>query len=893
MREDGTFSSDSKDETTDSPASKVSSTSNDGGKASIMIESKGDPLDNNLRDSDLLPNLEFPRCSNCSLDWYICDDEASDNDTKREQPEKQATQRVSQKTKRNMRRRKNPSKYLLPLPWCQCQHTSLVCDMDKQFSSDKLVQETDETQMLACLKRMVEQKITWNNLAICRNCLDKRLIASKDVCEHDYHDKKQPNPKFTVEVKCVQCSVKFGIRKLDSLLKEGTTDEKWIRSIETSMVASRLGHRIRRSLRRHARKTKEKIENNRSAIYLTHSSDECFSSDSEDDTLRIEKATPLRVPPTEGELLRELLKRNPTFKQNRENEILFNQLYKTREGRREIGIDSDEDIETERERRREQEEKDAKLAAQLQEELRKEIKEEHRTTGDRRRKRTSPFDDGSNKAKGRTTTNHQRRVTIKKSKHDEESCSSENCKKKSLAPAPVHAHDVVSDTSEESFSLDRHTDSDNSLSSSNSLDPSRKKSKDLINGISSTQKRRTRRSTASEKVPINNASSSNAIISASFWATASSSSVSSPMPQQVTGREWEEPVYEEKPSPLEKPSKVSIDCSSSSDDAAMTKWDSEPKKIKRSKKGECVKGQKQLKKTPQEHFSDHSIHKMDESREEDRSKNAVAKLSGPERTKKAQMDKTHDPDCLEKNSNDCDMQLSPGVEHKDGDLGYHISNTDASTDHSLKVDETHPNELNMLSYQKPVNDTSTAHSSQSKGDNAQKSTREQLIELINDVDSDEDLVDDSTPPQSVCEKGNSSPSKIVTQTVSLDNLAHHSKVSNGEAELKQVVHRSCVSTSKNEKDLKPVRRDIEFGANKRADDIKKDRHENDKSIPVMGNLESEGVPESNPTICAVDQNAISQLINMGFSKEDSTRSYIDAGKDLEVAVAMMLSGQHS
>jgi hypothetical protein len=366
------------------------------------------------------------------------------------------------------------------------------------------------------------------------------------------------------------------------------------------------------------------------------------------------------------------------------------------------------------------------------------------------------------------------------------------------------------------------------------------------------------------------------------------------MPQQVTDREWEVPVYEEKPSRLEKPSKISLDCSSSSDDAPNTKWDSERKTIKRSKKAKCLQGQEQLKKTPQEHLSDHSIHKMDESREEDGSKNAADQLhSGPEKTKKAQIDKNPDPDCFEKNSNACDMQLSPGVEHKDADSGYHISKTDVSTDHSHKVNETHQNESKMCRDQKPVNDTSTSFSSQSKGDH-KKSTKVQLIELIDDSDSDEDLVVDPTPPQSVCEKGNSPPSKIVTQTFSLDNLAKHSKVSNGEAKLRQVVHGSCVSTSKHEKDLKPTRRDIEFDANKRAADVKKDSNENDKSIPVMGNLESEGVPESsNPTICAVDQNAISQLINMGFTKEDSTRSYIDAGRDLEVAVAMMLSGQHS
>ena len=79
---------------------------------------------------------------------------------------------------------------------------------------------------------------SYTNLAMCRSCLEKTIDVSGEVLEHDYRDVNQPNIRFTVEPKCVQCQVKFTKRKLDALVYCDSTKHSRGSSVSKSMITN-------------------------------------------------------------------------------------------------------------------------------------------------------------------------------------------------------------------------------------------------------------------------------------------------------------------------------------------------------------------------------------------------------------------------------------------------------------------------------------------------------------------------------------------------------------------------------------------------------------------------------------------------------------------------------
>eukprot|EP00579_Thalassiosira_antarctica_P030404 CAMPEP_0202030346 /NCGR_PEP_ID=MMETSP0905-20130828/64449_1 /ASSEMBLY_ACC=CAM_ASM_000554 /TAXON_ID=420261 /ORGANISM="Thalassiosira antarctica, Strain CCMP982" /LENGTH=593 /DNA_ID=CAMNT_0048594141 /DNA_START=38 /DNA_END=1819 /DNA_ORIENTATION=- len=313
-------------------------------------------------------NLSFPRCSCCQTGWYDAII-AGGNDDDDDELDTTTTKPAAGKRKRRDRPRDRPSHYnLFPMPKCGCT-TRLALPHNLPSAMISSADEYDDCQKDHPWKVLSQMKThSFPNLAICKSCLKRRIAASNDVTVHDYRQEHIPNGqrnvKFTVEADCVQCKRKFMGRVLERLLdseggpksnnvsgssrkKKGKADANWWDAVEATIQfvgwAKRESRRERRRMSR--QKRAEKMMNQSREInenqlnerwWENHngftrgngdcSSDECYSlpSDSNDEWQSDNEPRPTKGPHRlqlkSGELMEELLQKDPKFRQEREDE---------------------------------------------------------------------------------------------------------------------------------------------------------------------------------------------------------------------------------------------------------------------------------------------------------------------------------------------------------------------------------------------------------------------------------------------------------------------------------------------------------------------------------------------------------------------------------------------
>ncbi len=246
-------------------------------------------------------------------------------------------------------------KKLLPMPQCKCSTTLLVGGYDGEHDGEPTISTSDLRTILSQAKRMDEEQIAtlivnkfchgdnfkeYQNKAMCYECIEPFVSTSKDVIEHDYKSDTQPNVKFSVGGKCTCCRKKFSARTLDALVgtckKNNTLEtesEEWIENVKTTVqfvwfrkkLKGMLGNLKKSSEHKRTYSHHENINR-----WLTdpeeYLSDDCFSDyggkDLEDSNISNsskKKNVPSHLAPEKGEIMQDLIKKDPKFRQELED----------------------------------------------------------------------------------------------------------------------------------------------------------------------------------------------------------------------------------------------------------------------------------------------------------------------------------------------------------------------------------------------------------------------------------------------------------------------------------------------------------------------------------------------------------------------------------------------
>jgi len=256
---------------------------------------------------------------------------------------------------------------LLPLPRCCC-HTVLATAVPREIYSDKPC--ADPVSVLS--------KVTtyaFPHLAICNSCLPGFIEASQEVIKHDYRQSHipngQPDVKFSVGMKCPQCSKKYRPQDMEALLRtngqsgckpvkiKGQPSTSWFEAMEPTIRligwAKRQARSERKAQRSSGRSTSRVWENQKAGLGGYGSSDDCYSlSDDSGD----EFESVVRVAVAKGELKEELMKKDPKFRMSVEDEVYVAEL-----------IEREKDAYAKR--KAEEEDKNLEVAQKLQEQFNK------------------------------------------------------------------------------------------------------------------------------------------------------------------------------------------------------------------------------------------------------------------------------------------------------------------------------------------------------------------------------------------------------------------------------------------------------------------------------------------------------------------------------------------
>ena len=294
-------------------------------------------------------NISFPRCSCCKTSWY--DPLGLGGDIDFATSQKVAAVAAGKRKCQSDR----PSHHnLLPMPKCECITRLAFPTLPSAIYKTDCCNPTDVlTQIKTC---------SFPNLAICKSCLKNRIAASKEVTVHDYHQGHIPNGqrdvRFTVELCCVQCKRKFSVRFLEKLLESkgaahsntievknnkqgGKQDVTWQDAVEATIKLVGWAKRgIRKERRRISQRRIGLVDGNEQDLRrwdnLTGftggdgncSSDECysFSSDSSYDDGELSQRKYHRQELLPGELMAELLQKDPKFRQEKDDEIYVKKI---------------------------------------------------------------------------------------------------------------------------------------------------------------------------------------------------------------------------------------------------------------------------------------------------------------------------------------------------------------------------------------------------------------------------------------------------------------------------------------------------------------------------------------------------------------------------------------
>jgi len=391
--------------TSDTTESNTTATNNNDLQSSSSTDMLPDEVKNVL-------SLSFPRCSVCDTDWYNYK-EGEEEDTK--MPAKTTE---SRKRKRNTSTttRQRPSHYTLyPMPKCQCStRLAVPHNINLQLPPASRMHEDTNNNTNKESPTNILSKIathTFSNLAMCKCCLQKSLQTSNEVITHDYRQSHikdgQPDVKFTVDTKCTICKQKFLPRQLMRFLseqergekksgvtkKKGKTDINWYDAVEATIKLVGWGKKHQRRERKQSRKKRAKMTNvndndddeKRDTWWIDHdgftggggnySSDDCYSyssddddSDDDDDDINYcshkRSSNVHRISTKKGELLNELLSKDPKLKQELEDVPYAKQLQDEEEKRR-LAVEA-------------QEKKDREFAEKMQKEMQQEIDEQEK-----------------------------------------------------------------------------------------------------------------------------------------------------------------------------------------------------------------------------------------------------------------------------------------------------------------------------------------------------------------------------------------------------------------------------------------------------------------------------------------------------------------------------------
>ena len=188
----------------------------------------------------------------------------------------------------------------------------------------------------------------------------------------DYRSETEPNREFSVGGKCTSCRKRFGLRALQKARSYACCDSANGSSVEMMEWNSSLRRTI--SFLCHVKKLKCTLSKSQSNLYETmstgdnssacgsdenhslkgvnqwlhdnddHSSDDCFSDDGDSvasaqrPSKKAMKAS--IIPPQRGEIKLDLIKKCPKFKQEVADFDYIQAKAQTKEGRRELGIES-------------------------------------------------------------------------------------------------------------------------------------------------------------------------------------------------------------------------------------------------------------------------------------------------------------------------------------------------------------------------------------------------------------------------------------------------------------------------------------------------------------------------------------------------------------------------
>uniref|UniRef100_A0A7S3PTM4 UBA domain-containing protein n=1 Tax=Chaetoceros debilis TaxID=122233 RepID=A0A7S3PTM4_9STRA len=326
---------------------------------------------------DSILSLRMPRCSVCGLDWYN-EYEGSDTESGKEVLVLNLDKECSNNDEKLLLTAK--CKHLIPLPSCKCTTLMLPPDADEEhvcLIKLKSMIEKDKDELNAedfatAMKPLMRLK-RYCNQAMCKDCLVSFIETSKDVMTFDYRSETEPNREFSVGGKCTSCRKRFGLRALQKAKSYACCDSVNESSAEMMEWNSSLRRTI--SFLSQVKKLKYALSKSQSNLYETkttgdsssaleshdtfyfkgvnqwlhdtddHSSDDCFSDDGDSVASAQQpskKATKASIiPPQCGEIKLDLIRKCPKFKQEVADFDYIQAKAQTKEGRRELGIESD------------------------------------------------------------------------------------------------------------------------------------------------------------------------------------------------------------------------------------------------------------------------------------------------------------------------------------------------------------------------------------------------------------------------------------------------------------------------------------------------------------------------------------------------------------------------
>jgi hypothetical protein len=319
----------------------------------------------------LLQTLKFPRCCVCDLGWFeeylLADDVVVTESRTVNEDDLLVTK----------------CKDLIPLPRCSCTTTLMTNAFTSEEYKQFLEQSTSNSighHNYSLICELLLEKFCYQdnfqkyyNTAMCKQCLYAFVSSSEDVIEHDYMSETQPNIKFSVGGKCPCCRRKFTARSLHSLVqsikKDGDNHKggnagmmlEWVQHNANTIKFIKFAKKLKRILVSSAGTAKTNTATTAQEcgqvvldimdrwIHDTeeHLSDDCFS-DHEMESVTIcpaleknQRRGGIRIiAPDAGEIRKDLLEKDPKFRQECEDLEYIQKMSSTAEGRRALGIES-------------------------------------------------------------------------------------------------------------------------------------------------------------------------------------------------------------------------------------------------------------------------------------------------------------------------------------------------------------------------------------------------------------------------------------------------------------------------------------------------------------------------------------------------------------------------